>query len=80
MTETEWELVRGYHQSKPPPILGFEYAHGFKALQINLKSPVRIREWWWFLWGVDIFLGEVPVIKTMIGLNLLVWGLLLTAK
>jgi len=45
------------------------------AFRLCWEGPFR--PWkkihWRILWGLDIFLGPVPLVKTMIALNLLAW-------
>jgi len=52
----------------------------WKAVDIrwkNLTKEVRLRD---VLWGADIFIQGVPMIKLMVAANLVVWILLWAFK
>lgn len=55
----------------------------FKALVISMKgikSMSRRHRIIYALWGNDIWFGSVPIIKTMIGANIVVWILLFLTR
>lgn len=43
---------------------------------IHNESPRGVWEWWSCIWGTDIWLGNVPMIKLMILCNVLAWLIL----
>ena len=48
------------------------------AFRLSWKGPFRpwSRIHWRILWGLDIFAGPVPIVKTMIAANILAWIIL----
>jgi hypothetical protein len=50
-----------------------------KYQMISLKTKDAIKEYgfWNVLWGTDIFINDVPFMKTLIVINILVWLLFL---
>jgi len=47
---------------------------GWKALQFGFnEKPKGFNEWFNALWGWDIWYYSFPLVKTLIGLNLLIW-------
>ena len=50
------------------------YNKNWKMMKIQApkipKTPIEI--FWWF-WGMDIFIGRVPFLKTIVLANILVW-------
>lgn len=54
------------------------YPKGFKMLQLNpWDRPRGLRQWRNFAWGFDIWYGPVPVGKTIVAANLVVWALMI---
>ena len=50
------------------------YPDGWKVIEIKVTGrPKGIREWFNFIWGLDIFVNGVPFMKTLVALNILVW-------
>ena len=57
-------------------VIRIKVPKNFKAVRLNLDyRPKTFREFLRLLWGVDIFFGEVPFLKTILILNILVWSL-----
>jgi len=56
-------------------ITDFEfYPRGWKLLQLTfLERPKGIRQWTTVLWGFDIFLWRLPLLKTILATNTLMW-------
>jgi len=48
----------------------------YKAIQYILgpsMKPRGIKQWARYLWGYDIWVGSVPLIKTIVFVNVIVW-------
>jgi len=54
-------------------IVKTEEKYKFKALQFQFDSLVTTYGFWKTLWGMDIFVGEFPIIKAGILANIIVW-------
>lgn len=53
------------------------YDKEWKAMQLTLtRRPVDISEWLWAVWGLDIFLYNIPVLKSIVLANVLIWLIL----
>ena len=52
------------------------YPKGWKAFAIKLGTPKGLRQWINAIWGLDIFIYRVPLLKTIILSNIIVWILL----
>ena len=54
------------------------YGKGWKLVELcaGNSRPEGTKEWLGFLWGFDLWCMGVPVIKTMVLSNLIVWGVL----
>jgi len=52
------------------------YPKGWKVLQLKLEKPKGLRQWINALWGLDVFIHKVPLLKTIILSNIIVWILL----
>lgn len=55
----------------------------WKAIEITLKDWRKIVKevgLWEIIWGTDIFIQKIPVIKSMILANLLMWVLLWVSR
>lgn len=46
------------------------------ALKITLEAPVKDIGWLRTLYGFDIWVGPIPIIRTMIAANILAWILM----
>ncbi len=52
----------------------YRYDRKWKTMQLKLaRRPSGLSEWLWLAWGFDIFLHEIPVLKTIVAANVLVW-------
>lgn len=49
------------------------YYRGYKTLELKFSHPRQLKEWIYAIWGMDIFFGPVPFLKTIVLANLLVW-------
>jgi hypothetical protein len=70
---------------KDDPLGRLEYMRGlgFRALQLNLVFRVRDLAWrdqLRYAWGFDIWLDRVPVCKTILLANIIMWVLLWVTK
>ena len=54
----------------------------FKAIQITFDFKDIIREIGWMktIWGYDIFLNKVPLLKSLVLANIIVWVFLILAR
>ena len=50
----------------------------FRAIEVNIPASV-MKELGFFktLWGTDIFINDIPMIKLMILANIIVWNLII---
>ena len=48
----------------------------FKAIDIEIQSEKVLCTWCWLLWRADIWINEIPVLKLLIGCNIVVWLLM----
>lgn len=79
----ELQLIK-LKQDQYPPTAGTLVA----LIQVKDAVPhmIRLVQFWWrgpfkpwklvhwqMLWGLDLFAGPVPIVKTMIALNVLFW-------
>lgn len=46
------------------------YPKGWKALHIKIPKPSSSRAWMRAVWGTDIWVGPVPLVKLSVALNL----------
>lgn len=66
--------------------LGADYGEGVKVTRLSgrwkllrldfTSEAVREHGWLDVLWGFDIFLGEIPFMKSLILANIIVWVIL----
>lgn len=55
----------------------WRYNRKWKTMQLTItRRPSDISEWLWLAWGYDIFLHEIPFLKSLVLANVLVWLLL----
>ena len=54
----------------------------FKAIVINFDFKSIIKECGWLktIWGYDIFLNKVPLLKSLVMANVIVWALIILAR
>lgn len=47
----------------------------WRAVQFlsGFDKPHTFKEWFWYIWGWDIFMNNVPILKIIILANVLVW-------
>lgn len=56
------------------------YGPSYKALVLTIiKWPSTLKECFWVAWGTDVWFGCIPFCKSVLGLNVLVWAILLLA-
>ena len=62
-------------QEKVEIKISSSYPKSWRLFQMNLGEPrpKGFIEWSRFLWGFDIWLGNVPFLKVMVLANILVW-------
>ena len=57
-----------------------EICSGWKIIKLNpnvsLKELIKTKTLFYFIWGFDIFYDNVPIIKLMILLNIIMWVLM----
>jgi len=55
------------------------FKRGWKAMEITyVENPNGLYEWFNMLWGLDVwYFNKIPLFKTLILFNILIWGLLL---
>lgn len=46
----------------------------FRTIDITIVSGKA--PWWKYVWGADIWINNVPILKTLVGCNILVWLLM----
>ncbi len=49
----------------------------WRAFQINMGTDVLQIGRWRIIWGMDIWLGNVPFMKTLLLANIIVWVLMI---
>ena len=55
------------------------YCKRFKAIQLRIEAkPDSLIEWFWAVYGLDIFINNTPMIKMIFLINLIVWILIVT--
>ena len=47
----------------------------FKAVEIKFASDGKI-PWWKIIWGMDIFIQGVPMLKSIVISNIIIWVIL----
>jgi len=53
-------------------MLSFEHNDSYKGFRLFVveyrhdNKPKSIIEWLYFIWGIDIFFGELPILKTQL--------------
>jgi hypothetical protein len=53
------------------------FPKGWRAIEFKFSScPNTIIQWFNFLWGWDIWYEHLPVVKSLILINILVWLLI----
>lgn len=53
------------------------FPKGYKHFELRMyERPEGFRQWRNFLWGFDLWFGPVPVVKTVILANVIVWMVL----
>ena len=58
-------------------IIDICFNRSFKMIKIDLEfKPKNISELFWMVWGFDIFMNNIPFLKTIIVANIIVWSLL----
>ena len=52
----------------------WRYDRKWKTMQLRItRRPTDIAEWMWLAWGFDIFLHEIPFLKTVVAANVVAW-------
>lgn len=50
------------------------YSKGFKLIQLrSTQKPKGFIEWFYLIWGFDIFFHKVPFLKSIVLANIIVW-------
>ena len=83
--EEHWkDFAENYPEYMPGNLeIKHVYNSKWKALEFRTGEngkPKGFKEWFWFLWGSDVFFNRVPIFKTMIAANFLVWIILFISK
>jgi len=56
------------------------FSRGWKLMGLHMNvRPKGFDEWFYFLWGFDLWYGPVPFAKSVILANLIVWTILWSA-
>lgn len=54
------------------------YGKDFKLMQfVPVIKPKGLKQWLWMLWGLDIFLWQVPVLKPIVGAIIMLYYVVL---
>ena len=65
--DLEWDRSAASFSFRP-------YCFRFKAIQLKIYGkPESLIEWFWAIYGLDIFINNIPIIKIMILMNLIIW-------
>ncbi|KKN47720.1 hypothetical protein LCGC14_0660430 [marine sediment metagenome] len=58
----------------PQLVIANPYNKHWKAIQFSIMDrPENLRQWFWAIWGFDVFYGQFPMFKILILANILVW-------
>ena len=53
------------------------FSRGWKLMGLHMNvRPKGFDEWFYFLWGFDVWYGSVPLMKIIIASNLIMWVLM----
>ena len=57
-------------------IKGKMYNKSFKAVSLSIiEKPKGIKEWFWAIYGLDIFIQGFPMCKLLVLGNIIYWSL-----
>ncbi len=75
--KTQGSSDASYVEVKPSMSVCNPYTRSFRALKLGcIQIPKDFSQWFWFIYGLDIFYGPVPFCKGILLANMLVWMIL----